>query len=110
MLHYYLLEFPDVRKRQAAKKQTLLDKKPLELLNDIIEGVKYCYLSYPNGDHECLAKIHGQCFSGKCTSLRAAQLKSVKKILKNIFEIDFDPSSAILSTVAYDRFGDEIER
>lgn len=104
--------FSDVRKRLAAKKQTLQDKNPQDLLNDIIEGVKYCFLTYPNGEHECLAKIEGQFFSGKGSSQRAARFQSITKILKNIFDISIDQSQTIpiLTIAAHDKFGDIMER
>lgn len=116
------LEFPlfsDVQKRQAEKNQTLHDKNPHELLNDIVEGVKYCFVNYANGGIECLAKVHGQCFSGRGSSQQAARLQSIKKILRNIFNIDLDQPQAstisrqnsIQSSIRTNyKFGDEIER
>lgn len=114
--------FSDVQKRQADKKQTLHDKNPLELLNDIVEGVKYFFVNYPNGGIECLAKVHGQCFSGRGSSQHTARLQSIKQILLNIFNINLDePQASQTSAISRQnsiqssirtnhKFGDEIER
>lgn len=90
--------FSDVRKRLAAQKQTLQDKNPQQLLNEIIEGVKYYSLNYPNGEHELdRAKIEGQYFFGKGSSQRAGRLQTqiITKNLKNIFDISFDQPETI---------------
>lgn len=47
-------------------------------------------MSYTNGEHECLAKVEGQCFSGKGITQQAARLQTIKSILQSIFNITFD--------------------
>ncbi|XP_037044067.1 double-stranded RNA-specific editase Adar-like [Bradysia coprophila] len=107
----WMRRLTNVQKRLAAKNQILHDKMPLELLNDIIEGVKYSFLNLPSGDHKCIAKIEGQSFYGIGSSLNAARLQSVKVILKSIFGIAYDQPAVIteLSINANDKFGDMIE-
>ncbi|KAG4072781.1 hypothetical protein HA402_005258 [Bradysia odoriphaga] len=107
----WMRRLTNVQKRLAAKNQILQDKMPLELLNDIIEGVKYSFLSLPSGDHKCVAKIEGQFFYGIGSSLNAARLQSVKVILKSIFGIAYDQPAVIpeLSIDENDKFGDIIE-
>lgn len=92
----------------------MLDKNPQELLNDIIEGVKYSFSNCPNREHECLTKIEGKCFTGRGSTQQAARLNVVKIILKNIFNINFDnprifetPSPAVLPV---ESFEDKVER
>lgn len=103
----------DVQQRQAAKNQLLQHKEPNELLNDIIEGVKYSYIDVPNEGSTCLAKIDGQHFFGKGSNQQAARLESVKLILKSIFNIGFDqpPVTVVkeLSINANDKFEDIVE-
>lgn len=109
----------DVQKRQADKNKTLQDKEPHDLLNNIIEGVKYCVSDYPNGESECHVKIKGKSFSEKGSSRQDAREKCVKMILRSIFNINFDkpvephPVSSLsvqASTSSSDKFEDIIER
>lgn len=106
--------FLDVQRRQGAKNQSILDKNPQELLNDIIEGVKYSFPNCSNGEHECFTKIEGQRFTAKGPNQQTARLNVVKIILKNIFNINFvnpqitDTSSP--SIVPVESFEDKVER
>lgn len=82
--------------RLAAKHQTLQNKKPQQLLNDIIEGVRFSSSRrLSDGKFECVAKIEGVCFAGESSNEETAKLECIKTILRRVFDIHYDKPQCI---------------
>ncbi|KAJ6641387.1 Double-stranded RNA-specific editase 1, partial [Pseudolycoriella hygida] len=107
----WMKRLSNVKRRLADKKRTFHDKRPHELLNDIIEGVKFVYITCGKRKNiVCAACVEGACFYGKGSNQQAATLESVKRILKEVLDISLDPpESPVASNETNDKFEDRVE-